>query len=154
MANLILGFWIILILFILFIFISVIAGIIVSLQTPEAHDALFRITELVISHQGSTQMDVLIHNVYKPKANFANLPTYVEIQQTILTVMGSPSFQSDHPWEAVAQDIGKQIFNDYDVIGTSVEIIIPAGDSLVNMSAATYTRGYASRVLKFGATEQ
>jgi hypothetical protein len=148
MSSYYLGFWIVLILFIIFVFISMIASLVYSFRIPEGHDGIFRILEIVVSHKGATQMDVLVHNVYKNNADLDKLPSYAEILQSVQTVMGSPSFQSDHPWESVAKEIAMQIWNDYAVIGVSVELLVPVVGSTGSMSAASYTRGFASRLLK------
>lgn len=150
MANLALGFWVVLALFLLFFLVIVIIAVVYSFQTPEAFDANFRITDFSVNHKGATKLDALVRNVYKDKARYEKLASLESIRQVMQTVMNSPTFQADHPWESVARDIGEQIWNDYDVIGVSVELLIPSGDS--DVSTATFSKGAVTRLVKFDAT--
>lgn len=150
MADLTLGFWILLAIFILFLLVIIIMSVIYSFQTPETLDALFRIKDFSVSHNGADSIDVIVHNVYSADTDNDKMSTFANVNQVVHTVMNSPTFQSDEPWESVAKDIGKQICNDYDVLGVSVEILVPSGS---NVATATYSRGSVSRILKLDAVE-
>lgn len=135
-----LAFWIVLALFILFILVTTIIYIVMSFYLPEGSDGIFRVKGVTINHLNAKSMDVLVHTVYTKKARITKLPDYADIVKTINTVMGSSAVAKTSPWEVVAKDLGKQIWNDYDVVGVSVELLIPGTNG--NTQNATYTRGY------------
>lgn len=141
-----------LVIFLGLLFLGLVASLILwILYVPQTKESLFRIKDYAVNHQGSTSMDVLVHHVYKTNARYEKMAKRTDVMQVIKTVVESPSFNDLAPWEVLAADIGDQLYNDYDVIGVSVEVIVPANS---DVSAATYTKGYANRVLKFDSIEQ
>lgn len=127
----------------------IVSAILYAYHVPTSKDALFRIKNLSINHQGTTSIDVLVHNLYARNARLEKLAKLADITRVVQSVLDSPSFTADHPWESVAEDVGEQLYNDYDVAGVSVEILVPAGS---NVSTATYTKGYVTKVLRLDAS--
>lgn len=145
------GFWIVLVLFLIVILVMVIMAVVASFIIAEGTDALFRVKDMAVTHLDAKAIDVVVHLVYKRKARTSKLADHAAITRTLATVMNSPTFQSTAPWEAVAKDFGLQLWNDYDVIGLSVELFVPSVAVAGDVQTATYSRGYVTRVLKLDA---
>ena len=131
------------------IVLFIVSAFLWAYHVPTSKDALFRIKNLSINHQGATSIDVIVHNVYTRNARWEKLAKQADITKVVQGVLDSPTFTNAHPWESVAEDVGDQLYNDYDVAGVSVEILVPSGS---NVSTATYTKGYATKVLRLDAS--
>ena len=142
-------FWVLLGLLVLFFLVMIILYIVMSFAVPEGSDGVFRLKNVSIAHKGAATMDVLVHVAYRSGARTAKVADTASLTKLVQTVVKTPSFKAADPWASVAKAIGKQIWNDFDVSGVSVEVLVPGAAQ--NTENATYTRGYVTRLLHLDA---
>lgn len=146
------AFYVVLALLLLALLVAVILSIVQSYKVPEVYDALFRFKDMAITHGGHTKMSVVIHQVYSAKTKYAKMPTDADVQQTVRTVMSSPTFTAKSPWEQVARDIAHQLWANHSPLGVSVEILLPNETGNGDVQCATFTQGWGvDRILKLDA---
>jgi len=151
MMNYEIAFWVLLIIFILLFIAMIVVSIVNSFTVPEGNDGLFRLMAVPVDHLDAKSMDVVVQVVYKRKARAAKMATYDDITRTIRAAMDSPSFLADHKWDQVAKDLGAQMWHSYDILGISLELFVAGSGTADDVQAATFTRGYAPRLLRLDA---
>lgn len=149
MANYEIGFWIVIgllgVSFILLIVFLVLAAV----QIPVSRDSVLRLDGIPVSHNGRTDMSVLLNLAYKTDARVDRLVDQTNAVSTINSVMNSGSFQDGTPWDKVAEELGMQFYNDYDVSGISVQILVFYGEDGTELVGPTYSKGTITKLQKF-----
>ena len=146
-----LGFWIILIMFLLFFLTIVIMSIVYSFQVPVSVDGVYRLKDFQLSHNGTDAVDIIGLASYKVHARKEKLLTQSIFNQVISTQVTDPGFTSEEPWEVLAKMVATKIFDDYDVEGISIQILVPDGN---NTAGATYSKGSVRRLIRLDAMDE
>lgn len=141
-------FWICLIVFLVTLLVILIIGIVMSFRVPEVEDGVFRFLQLDVKHNGALKCDIVVHTVSGWRTKDAGKPTYAKVLTIIRQKFAALKQES---WESCARIVGMQIWDDFKIVGVSVEIIVPTDGTEGDMTGATFTRGCASRILKLDA---
>lgn len=142
-------FWFMVFLFLLLLITILVIWAIYAFSTPRGYDSLFRFMNVSVNHLGTTSINIVVHNRYKLSFSNVKVPLATTMRTAFATQIAGVA--AGEPWEVVARVLGDYIYATYDVVGTSVEILLPAADS--ETSAATFSKGYISPVLKLDAVE-
>ena len=148
-ANWEIGFWVVLGLLILLFVVAIVFLILAAVQVPVSQDSLVRLENVSVTHNGATQMTVLLSVSYSGEPRADRVVTYSKSVTTVNAVMNSGSFQEGAPWELVAKELGQQFWNDYDLNGVSIQLLLT--ETGLNMAGPSWTYGTVSKVNKFDA---
>jgi len=150
-TNYQIGFWVVLALLGVGFIMIVVFVILAALQVANGKNAVLRLTGVSMNHNGATEMTVLLNLNYKANARKERMVDYERALTTINSVMSSGSFQDGESWDNVAEEIGSQFYNDYDLYGVSVQILLYENGSETELFGPTYSKGNVSRLQKFNA---
>lgn len=155
--------WVVVALLLVLLLTAIIIGMVqvltpMPLYVPEARDMLYRFTEVKVD--GTRPCTLLVHAALHKRVcedsedetkTKGKAPSHAVMLDTLLlSAKTVHDADTSAGWDTYAKAMGKKLYDDFELCGVSLEILVPDESSTSkDMQAAIYTRGSATKVLSF-----